>query len=261
MRIAIINKNPTAAYAAVHNYRALAAYLMAAQFSQFATEREVDISGQYLSALQTSEDFYRLFTQPEGFEMETIEAGSLTQKKKLVVSIARFFVYFMNLAQENNLPLVVEVIAGYAYDMCQMSLVLKLRKLHKALFATYFEPNSQINKAIDGLDSKPPELPLLGVRRAQIKLATEYIVLGKLQYSKKIFEQLKTEPLYRLVKIWHQLMMEDFPYMLSAPVLSFTAEQKAVLPTLFSWFENEALNSECGITLASILYHVKKNKE
>ena len=93
----------------------------------------------------------------------------------------------------------------------------------------------------DATESADKEKTLRGVRLAQIKLATDYLVHGSVTLAKQVADDMKAEDHKRLRSMWQELNKLDtrefwevndrgsnFDYL--------TPEQKATLTPFFAWF-------------------------
>ena len=98
-------------------------------------------------------------------------------------------------------------------------------------------------------ETKEQEKTLRGVRRAQVKLATTYLVEGEDALARRIAKDMQSEPPERLASIWNELRTLDtrefwevndrgsnFDYL--------TPEQKLELTAFFGWFPG--LEGEVG---------------
>jgi hypothetical protein len=149
------------------------------------------------------------------------------------LQIARFMRYYSAVAYQRGLTFITEVIAHDISTMCELAFTTHSRAHDEFL---------QVFLAVDELaETKEQEKSLRGVRRAQVKLATTYLVEGAEQYARKIRDDMADEPKDRLRSIWQELETlesrefwevndrgTNFDYL--AP------PQKAQLDTFFSWF-------------------------
>lgn len=153
---------------------------------------------------------------------------------RVVRQIAEHFQFYGLLGFKTGQPFLLEVAA---YDLSQ--LIIKSLK----------EMSSMIDPLIDillGLDqevkSEPQEASLIGVRRAQIQIATLFAECGDDERTERICEDLKLECADRLWQIQRELMTEDriqyweftdrgvnFSYLHKA--------RRAFLPKVLYWLE------------------------
>lgn len=155
------------------------------------------------------------------------------QLEHRALQIARFMRYYSAVAYQRGLTFVTEVIAHDICTLCELAFTRKSGAHDQFL---------QVFLAVDEhAETKEQEKSLRGVRRAQIKLATTYLLHGALPHAKKIRDDMAEEPLDRLRSIWQELESlenrefwevndrgTNFDYL--AP------EQKAQLATFFGWF-------------------------
>jgi hypothetical protein len=174
------------------------------------------------------------------------------QLEHRALQIARFMRYYSAVAYQRGLTFVTEVIGHDICSLCELAFVRKSRAHDQFL---------HVFLAVDEhAETKEQEKSLRGVRRAQIKLATTYLLHGDKAHAKKIHADMADEPPDRLRSIWQELESlenrefwevndrgTNFDYL--AP------EQKAQLAEFFGWFEGlEPLAAQkARLTVSSLL--------
>lgn len=147
--------------------------------------------------------------------------------------IAGFFGYYSQLASQRDLPFVVEVIAHDLATLCAAAHERGLAS-HATLLDTFLgidDPN----------ETRSRDHLLAGVRRAQVKLATTYLLRDDEEAARAIFRDMAREPAERLAGIRRQLLAlessefweindrgTNFDYL--------TPAQKGQLERFFGWF-------------------------
>jgi hypothetical protein len=112
----------------------------------------------------------------------------------LVVEIAGHFKYYARLAHASGMGFITETAA---YDLCALCEVASARKspAHDRLLAIFLE-----------IDDRAEERALRGVRKAQAKLASFYLVNGEAARAQKIYEDMKNESPERLRSIRDEML-------------------------------------------------------
>jgi len=148
--------------------------------------------------------------------------------------IAGYFKYYGQLAFSMGLPFILETVA---YDLCALNeLAYKLQVPNlRNLLSIFLE--------VDKESEKPHkyESTLRGVRKAQVKLATFYLVNGEEELAKMIYEDMKNETSFRLRSIKEELLSvvsKDFWEIIDRGTNFDYLEpkRKEKLDTFFSWF-------------------------
>jgi hypothetical protein len=164
------------------------------------------------------------------------ERATLVHERGL--QIARFMRYYSSICFQHGLTFVTEVIAHDLGTLCEVAFANDSHH-HDALLETFL--------AVDeAAETREQEKGLRGVRRAQIKLATTYLLAGAPSYARRIQEDMVAEPRDRLRSIWQELLNlesrefwevndrgTNFDYL--------TPDQKAQLPTFFGWYGDVTL--------------------
>jgi hypothetical protein len=191
---------------------------------------------------------------------ETVLAGdpaaSPELRRKLqhrALQVARFMRYYSSVSYARDMPFISEVIAHDIGTLCEQALALGIREHREFL---------QVFLAVDEhAETKEQEKTLRGVRRAQVKLATTYLMRGAEDYAREIQVDMGDEPPARLHSIWQELRSLDtrefwevndrgtnFDYL--------SPDQKEQLEEFFGWFDNldvELEASRSRQTLSSLL--------
>jgi hypothetical protein len=149
------------------------------------------------------------------------------------LQIARFLRYYSATAYQRGLSFVTEVIAHDIGSLCELAFLHKSRA-HDEFLAVFLAVDEHA-------ETKEQEKSLRGVRRAQIKLATTYLLHDAEALARRIRDDMADEPHDRLRSIWQELESlesrefwevndrgTNFDYL--AP------EQKHQLETYFGWF-------------------------
>ncbi|MBC8073870.1 MAG: DUF2254 domain-containing protein [Deltaproteobacteria bacterium] len=150
------------------------------------------------------------------------------------LQIARFMRYYSAVAYQRGLAFVTEVIAHDVCALCQLAFIQRSRA-HDEFLSVFLAVDEHA-------ETKEQEKSLRGVRRAQTKLATTYLMHGAEHHARRIQRDMADEPLDRLRSIWQELESlesrefwevndrgTNFDYL--------SPEQKNRLETFFGWFE------------------------
>ncbi len=158
-----------------------------------------------------------------------------------VEQIAFYFKYYGQLAFNQGLPFILETVA---YDLCSLNeLAYDLNVKNKsAILAVFLEVDKESEEPHEH------EASLRGVRKAQVKLATYYLVRGATDLAREVFRDMEGEVPGRLVSIKQELLQieskeywevidrgANFDYLEPA--------RRAKLEEFFSWF-GESLGEE-----------------
>jgi len=160
-------------------------------------------------------------------------AGSAEGLAERGLQITKFMRYYSSICFQRGLTFITEVIAHDVGTLCALAFEHD-RRCHDAMLEIFL--------AVDqAAETQAQEKSLRGVRRAQIKLATTYLLRGAPSYAQRIREDISGEPADRLRSIWRELLALDsrefwevndrgsnFDYL--------TPAQKAQLATFFAWF-------------------------
>jgi len=157
--------------------------------------------------------------------------------KARALQLAKFMRYYSSVSYERGMTFVTEVIAHDIGTLCEFAFNLGI-DTHRELLAVFLAVDEHA-------ETKDQEKSLRGVRRAQVKLATTYLLHGAPQFARQIERDMKDEPAERLQSIWQELRSLDtreywevndrgtnFDYL--------TPEQKQQLEVFFGWFPSLA---------------------
>jgi hypothetical protein len=172
------------------------------------------------------------------------EAALRAGKSDFVVEIAQRFKYYGQLGFGMGLPFVLETAA---YDLCALNeLAFDLASPgRRELLGVFLEVDKEAEEGHD-LDAS-----LRGVRKAQIKLATYYLLKGESEMARAIFEDMRGEQSCRLESIRAEIeaiISRDF-WEISDRGVNFDylePSRRAMLGTFFGWFERSSQESECS---------------
>jgi hypothetical protein len=162
---------------------------------------------------------------------EGVAQGAELDRRGL--EIARHMRYYSGIGFQRGLTFITEVIAHDVGTLCGVAYRHESRS-HAALLETFLRVD-------DTADAGGQETTLRGVRRAQVKLATVYLLHEDEAPAREIQRDMRDEPVHRLRSIWQELEALDsrefwevndrgtnFDYL--------PPEQKAMLPRFFGWF-------------------------
>jgi len=149
------------------------------------------------------------------------------------IEVARYFKYYGQLAFQMELPFVLETAA---YDLCTLNeLAFDLGSSERAELLRIF---LQVDKEGEGATR---EASLKGVRKAQVKLATYYLLRGDEDAARQVFNDMRQEQAPRLASIRDELLAvtsaqfweitdrgKNFDYI--------PPERKEKLLVFFEWF-------------------------
>ncbi len=159
------------------------------------------------------------------------EAAALDYR---AAEIARFMRYYSSEAFKRGMMFIAEVIAHDIGTLCSAAFHWE---------SASHEPILRFFLAVDdATESADKQRALRGVRLAQIKLASDYLVHGAEDLAKRVADDMKNEDPKRLRSWWSWLANlhdrefwevndrgSNFEYLSTA--------QKATLPRFFSWFD------------------------
>ena len=161
-------------------------------------------------------------------------AGDLSELERRGLEIAQYMRYYSGVAVGRNMAFITEVIAHDVASLCARAFHAGTQ-FHDQLLATFLRVDDSTESAA-GSDQT-----LKGVRQAQVKLATTYMLHGAESLARKIQADMKNEPAERMRGIWEHLSAlrtrefwevndrgSNFDYL--------SEEQKSQLPLFFSWF-------------------------
>ena len=188
----------------------------------------------YLRAAINKKDVrsaYNLFNEYRSLAESTMMAGQYEH----TIQAAERFKFYGQLAFHGALPFILETAA---YDLC--TLIEKSHEMESPSHLPMLEIFLDVDREPEG--EKGQEDSLRGVRKAQIKLATYYLVKGEESYARRIFEDMRSEPPHRLLSIRKELESIVAPeyWEVSDRGINFDyldVERRSQLTTFFSWFQ------------------------
>lgn len=189
----------------------------------------------YMRATINSRDVrsaYNLLNEYRILGVVALEHG----KDDLALQIGEKLKFYGQLAFQSGLAFVLEIVA---YDVCTLieHACEQEATTHDALLALFLD----LDREPEG--KKGQEASLRGVRKAQVKLATYYLVRDQESLARQIYEDMKHEPEERLRSIHHELLeVEDPEYWeVVDRGINFDYlpdEQRATLDLYFGWFRS-----------------------
>lgn len=180
---------------------------------------------------------YNVFDQYRQLAESLLYAGWKTQ----VLEVAEHFKYYGQIAHNSGLSFLTETAAYDLGTLCEV-----------AHAATFTEERSLLNTLLEvdkAAETEAEERSLRGVRKAQIKLATYYLVQNAIPLARTIWKDMEHERHERLIGIRDELLAikdrefwevidrgHNFEYLEPA--------RRAKLATFFSWFGSSTLVPE-----------------
>lgn len=213
------------------NTRLIAEAAMRAKNDELV-ELVIKFFNTYLRATVNAKDVrtaYNVLNQYRLLAENAIAAGEDAR----AVEIARYFKYYGLLAFNAKLAFILETVA---YDLCTLGELAFDRKSSAArdVLRIFLE----VDKESEG---DVQELSLRGVRKAQVKLATYYLVHGDEPLAREVFRDMSSERPERLASIRDELMSvvtSDF-WEISDRGMNFdylSPERKEKMVEFFGWF-------------------------
>lgn len=149
------------------------------------------------------------------------------------VSIARYLRFYGQLSYSEELPFLLETVA---YDLCTLD--EHAFELGSPVADSIFEVFLQTDKEAEG---GAQERSLRGVRRAQVRLATFFLLRGDRVRARTIYEDMAGEPAGRIAAIREELTTEESPeyWEVTDREENFSwlpPERRAHLDEFFGWF-------------------------
>lgn len=174
---------------------------------------------------------YNLLNEYRLLAEHVLKAG----EDELVLEIAEYIKLYGQLAFSAQLGFILE---SAAYDLCALLELASERRApcHERLLLLFLD----VDREPEG--GKIQEESLRGVRKAQIKLATHYLVQGERRQARRIFEDMRGEKPLRLESIRRELEAVEEPeyWEVSDRGINFEwlpPERRATLPEFFGWFD------------------------
>jgi len=120
---------------------------------------------------------------------------------RIMMAQTKFMKYYGQIALERNLGAITESVASLLGEICSLSL------LHdKTVHLETLEVLLTLDDTADG-----DQDTLVGIRRAQVKLATEYLCRSHEEFAKMVAEDLVNETSARLKVVLRELLSTDRP--------------------------------------------------
>jgi len=178
-----------------------------------------------------------VFTTLEHYRL--IGEETLNYNSKLTEDLSFYFKYYGHESTKNNVLFILETAA---YDLCllnEKAYEVKAPNRDRLLeiFLTLDQPIED-NKSQESKE----EMSLVGVRVAQIRLAGFYLLNNEVELARKIFDDLKVEPIERIHKIRNIIsntQNEEF-WEITPRGINFyymPPDRRDALTTFFSWFD------------------------
>lgn len=161
------------------------------------------------------------------------EAALAEDGGRRAAEIARYFKYYGLVAFNANLPFILETVA---YDLCSLCELAFDRRspATRELLRIFLQVDKESESAAQ-------EVSLRGVRKAQVKLATYYLLHGDEELARQVYRDMETERRERLASIRDELLGvtssefweisdrgQNFDYL--------SPERKQKMLFFFSWF-------------------------
>lgn len=152
-----------------------------------------------------------------------------------VADIAEYMKYYAHISFRMQLPFVTETCGYDLSTLCELAHALRSPALGR-MIETFLEVDQPPS------DEEAQETGLRGVRKAQIKLATYFLVNDAEPLARRIWEDMHAERPERLQSIREELLRvasEDFWEVIDRGTNFdyLTPERKTALATFFSWFQ------------------------
>ena len=217
---------------AIHTRRIAATAL--AHGDRHSLRLSVRFLNTYLRATINARDVrsaYNLLNEYRVLAEEALDAGD----HALVLDLANYIKFYGQLAFGMNLAFLLETAA---YDLCTL-----LERAsdsgassHDELLTIFLDVDREPEA-----DANSQEASLRGVRKAQIKLATHYLAVGRQADARRIFQDMHAEKPERMRSIRAELeRVEEAEYWeVSDRGINFewlAPERRAQLDTFFGWF-------------------------
>ncbi len=200
-------------YALALNHMRSVAYLVtmnthriAARAIQAGQENLLELSlrsfNTYLRAVINQKDVrtaYYTFHHYRLLAEEALELG----REDVALQIARYLRFYGQLSFSQGLPFLLEVVAYDVGILCE------------TVYSRQSEGAPQFLEVMLALDKETEhvsqERSLHGVRRAQVQLATFFLVSGDVDSARRIWDDMKHEEPTRLAAIRDELLLEESP--------------------------------------------------
>jgi hypothetical protein len=156
---------------------------------------------------------------------------------ELALEGVRYMKYYGHVSFDNKLTFVTETVAYDVSTLCEVAHALEMKE-EDAILREFLELDRP-------LLVHSQEKGLLGVRKAQVKLACFYLAAGRVDKAKQIADDMHKEPQERLLAIRQQLESvkgKDFWEIIDrGRNFEFMPDaQRGHLPTFFAWLDETA---------------------
>ncbi len=174
---------------------------------------------------------YNLLNEYRAMAEASIDRGN----DAVVIELAERIKYYGQLAFQKQIVFILETAA---YDLCALleQASDSDASCHDELLGIFLD----VDREPDG--GKAQETGLRGVRKAQVKLATHYMIRGREPLARRIYQDMRSENVERLRGIRKELEAvtnAEF-WEVSDRGINFEwlpEDRRAQLPTFFGWFE------------------------
>lgn len=156
------------------------------------------------------------------------------QHNETVLLMANYMKYYSHIAHHKNLSFITETVAYDIGQLCELAFVTE-NSIETDLLSCFLEVDPRT------VEGSTQESSLHGVRKAQVKMATFYLLHGRGASAKRIWADMKDEDPKRMRSIHTELMAvstkefweisergENFDFL--------NDNQKGTLNEFFSWF-------------------------
>jgi hypothetical protein len=205
------------------------------QGDQASVDQSIRFLNTYLRATINARDVrsaYNLLNEYRVLAEDALQRGD----DERVLDLATYITFYGQLAFSMNLAFLLETAA---YDLC--SLLERASEQGAAVHDPLLTIFLDVDREPDA-DANLQEASLRGVRKAQIKLATHYLVRGEQAHAQRIFDDMRAEKPERMHSIRAELeRVEEAEYWeVSDRGINFewlAPERRATLDTFFGWFD------------------------
>ncbi|MCA8925011.1 MAG: DUF2254 domain-containing protein [Planctomycetes bacterium] len=164
-----------------------------------------------------------------------VEAAIRAGKEKLVPEIASYFRYYGQVAHAQGLGFVTETTAYDLATLCEAA--------HRARMPCYAQLLDELLELDKEAETEAQETTLRGVRKAQARLATYFLIAKDEDSARKIYVDMEQERPGRLASIRDELVAvrsKDFWEVIDrgANFDYMSERRRAKLHEFFGWFEN-----------------------
>jgi len=162
---------------------------------------------------------------------QALEGGAAER----AVSIARYLRFYGQLSYSEELPFLLETVA---YDLCTLD--ERAFEIGSPVADKIFEVFLQTDKEAEG---GLQERSLRGVRKAQVRLATFFLLRGDPVRAHTIYQDMAAEPAARIAAIREELASEESPEYWEVTdrdenFAYLSPERRAHLDQFFAWFSS-----------------------